>query len=365
MTAVMANGNWDPSLSHLLGALEESRQNLPSSEEEFGFLSDLLQSKELHALVKVHNKILDNGKDEKFHPILSSSMQIALEVLDVILPRINISEDCKELFLLLQKPHLQGLLCAHDAVAQKDYFPRLPEIPLEVDEDEETIKIVQLVKSNEPLTGAQSAEPIVGATIKTDEETGKIVIARVMHGGAADRSGLIHVGDEVCEVNNINVEGKTPNDVLKILQASEGTITFKLVPAEGRGGVRESKVRVRAHFDYFAFSDPYIPCKEAGLDFRKGDILHIVSQDDAYWWQARREGDRDMRAGLIPSRALQERRILHERAHDKSSKEGLDSIMSTFFSILLFFIIGQWFHELCLIRLFKSTKSMILSLSPS
>lgn len=38
-----------------------------------------------------------------------------------------------------------------------------------------------------------------------------------MHGGAADRSGLIHVGDEVCEVNNINVEGKTPNDVLKIL----------------------------------------------------------------------------------------------------------------------------------------------------
>lgn len=38
-----------------------------------------------------------------------------------------------------------------------------------------------------------------------------------MHGGAADRSGLIHVGDEVIEVNGINVEGKTPNDVLQIL----------------------------------------------------------------------------------------------------------------------------------------------------
>ena len=58
---------------------------------------------------------------------------------------------------------------------------------------------------------------IQGATIKTDEQTGKIVIARVMHGGAADRSGLIHVGDEVVEVNAINVEGKTPNDVLTIL----------------------------------------------------------------------------------------------------------------------------------------------------
>lgn len=38
-----------------------------------------------------------------------------------------------------------------------------------------------------------------------------------MHGGAADRSGLINVGDEVIEVNNINVEGKTPADVLTIL----------------------------------------------------------------------------------------------------------------------------------------------------
>ena len=38
-----------------------------------------------------------------------------------------------------------------------------------------------------------------------------------MHGGAADRSGLISVGDEVIEVNGVNVEGTTPNDVLRIL----------------------------------------------------------------------------------------------------------------------------------------------------
>ena len=56
-----------------------------------------------------------------------------------------------------------------------------------------------------------------GATIKAEEGTGRILIARVMHGGAADRSGLISCGDEVIEVNGINVEGKTPNDVLKIL----------------------------------------------------------------------------------------------------------------------------------------------------
>ncbi|XP_046391170.1 MAGUK p55 subfamily member 7 isoform X5 [Ischnura elegans] len=319
MTAVMANGNWDPALSRLLVSLEEVRQQLPSSEEEFGFLSGLLQSRELNALVQVHNKIISNGKDEKFHPMLSNAMQVALEVLDVVSQRTSIQADCKEIFFLLQKPHMQGVLCAHDAIAQKDYFPRLPEIPVEVDEDEETIKIVQLVKSNEPL----------GATIKTDEETGKIVIARIMHGGAADRSGLIHVGDEVCEVNGINVEGKTPNDVLKILQSSEGTITFKLVPADSKINLRESKVRVRAYFDYSATDDPYIPCKEAGLDFKNGDVLHIVSQDDAYWWQARREGDRNMRAGLIPSRALQERRIIHERtAKDKTGEDALPGCQS-------------------------------------
>ncbi|KAH0946495.1 hypothetical protein HN011_012242 [Eciton burchellii] len=314
MTAaiVMENVNWDPALSKLLNSLQENKSEIPScTEEEFGFLSELLQSKELNALVNVHNKILNNTKDDKFFPVLSNSMDIDIEVLDLLSTKTHVSAEYKELFHLLQKPHIQGLLCAHDAVAQKDYYPRLPDIPLEVDEDEETMKIVQLVKSNEPL----------GATIKTCEVTGKIVIARIMHGGAADRSGLIHVGDEVCEVNGISVEGKTPNFVLHILQNSEGTITFKIVPADSKSGVRESKVRVRAHFSYVAGEDPYIPCKEAGLDFVKGDVLHIVSQDDAYWWQARREGDRNMRAGLIPSRALQERRILLERQQKEKQDE--------------------------------------------
>ncbi|XP_045462103.1 MAGUK p55 subfamily member 7 isoform X1 [Harmonia axyridis] len=313
MSEVMANGTnskRDPVLSRLLTSLKTSGESIPSTEEDIGFLSDLLQSKELHALVNVHNKIISNGASGKFFPMLSTSMHVMVDVLEELASIPQASDDCKELFYLLQKPNIQGVLCAHDAVAQKDYYPHLPEIPPDADEEEETVKIVQLVKSNEPL----------GATIKTDESTGKIIIARVMHGGAADRSGLIHVGDEVVEVNNINVEGKTPNDVLSILQNSEGTITFKLVPADGRLNQRESKVRVRAHFNYNAETDPYIPCKEAGLDFEKGDILHIVSQDDAYWWQARKEGDRNMRAGLIPSRALQERRIVHERSQANSDE---------------------------------------------
>ncbi|XP_021194741.1 MAGUK p55 subfamily member 7 isoform X3 [Helicoverpa armigera] len=312
--------HWDPALTRLLASLKE----VQSGGEDVAFLSELLQSKQLHALVQVHNKIVAKGKDDKFYPILSNAMQVTLEVFELLHEVVTVSKEYGELLSLLQKPHFQAILCTHDAVAQKDYYPHLPDIPPELDDEEETVKIVQLVKSDEPLGGAQSAEPIVGATIKTDEETGKIVIARVMHGGAADRSGLIHAGDEVIEVNGISVENKTPADVLSILQSSEGTITFKLVPSFGKGGSRESKVRVRALFNYNSSEDPYIPCKEAGLDFKKGDVLHIVSQDDAYWWQARREGDRVMRAGLIPSRALQEGRIIHERQTDPQTLEEND-----------------------------------------
>lgn len=56
-------------------------------------------------------------------------------------------------------------MCAHDAVAQKDFYPHLPDIPVELDEDEETIKIVQLVKSNEPLVSKDLVLIIIKFTI--------------------------------------------------------------------------------------------------------------------------------------------------------------------------------------------------------
>ncbi|XP_047468769.1 MAGUK p55 subfamily member 7-like isoform X2 [Penaeus chinensis] len=302
MTAVMASGDSGSlSLGGLLSSLEKARIHLDSDEEDFGFLADLLKSRELQALVHVHNKI--NRTRKNCQPLMSNAEDIGISIMREIHYRTIPSADAIELFAILQSPHLQGVLQAHDSIAAKDFVPHLPEIPTEVDEDEETVKIVQLVKSNEPM----------GATIKQDEKTGAIVIARIMHGGAADRSGLIHVGDEVQEVNNLNVLGKTPNDVLKILMQAQGTITFKLLPAGSAAYLRESKVRVRAHFNYDPKDDKHIPCKEAGLPFKKSDILHIVTQEDPYWWQARREGDRNMRAGLIPSRQLQERRILAHR----------------------------------------------------
>lgn len=45
-------------LGGLLSSLEKARVQLDSDEEDFGFLADLLKSRELQALVNVHNKVL-------------------------------------------------------------------------------------------------------------------------------------------------------------------------------------------------------------------------------------------------------------------------------------------------------------------
>lgn len=65
-----------------------------------------------------------------------------------------------------------------------------------------------------------------------------------------------------------------------------------------------SQIHVKAHFDYDPSDDPYVPCRELGLSFQKGDILHVISQEDPNWWQAYRDGDEDNQplAGLIPGK---------------------------------------------------------------
>lgn len=86
--------------------------------EDVSFLSELLQSKQLHALVHVHNKIVAKGKDERFFPLLSNSMEVALEVLELISETPFVDSSCREeLFKLLQTPHMQvitsGLFIFH------------------------------------------------------------------------------------------------------------------------------------------------------------------------------------------------------------------------------------------------------------
>ena len=45
------------------------------------------------------------------------------------------------------------------------------------------------------------------------------------------------------------------------------------------------QVYVRPHFDYDPAHDNLIPCREAGMCFKRGDILQIVNREDPNWWQ--------------------------------------------------------------------------------
>lgn len=146
-----------------------------------------------------------------------------------------------------------------------------------------------------------------------------VVVGRIVRGGVAERSGLLHEGDEILEVNGVEVRGKSINDVCDLVGSMSGTITFLIVPVNQgvtAGGNKvpagpmvpsNPVVHLKAHFDYDPEDDLYIPCKELGISFMKGDILHVISQEDANWWQAFREGEEDQTlAGLIPSKSFQQ-----------------------------------------------------------
>ncbi|XP_042282343.1 MAGUK p55 subfamily member 4-like [Thunnus maccoyii] len=207
------------------------------------------------------------------------------------------SAEARELYSLLSSPHIQALLSSHDSVAQSDYGPVLPPLPDELPEDEEAMRIVCLVKNNQPL----------GATIRRDEETGEIYIARVIHGGLADRSGLLHPGDLLVEVNGNPVVGLEPEQVIQILINSQGTILFKVIPNAAQTSSSQKPVYMRAMVDYCPLQDSSIPCPDAGMAFSRGDLLEVVDQSDGQWWQARKLYCPMSYAGLIPSASMLKR----------------------------------------------------------
>uniref|UniRef100_A0A8D3CX00 MAGUK p55 scaffold protein 3a n=1 Tax=Scophthalmus maximus TaxID=52904 RepID=A0A8D3CX00_SCOMX len=268
--------------------------------EDMVFLKDVFSERSLGYLMKIHEKLRQYERQSPT-PVLHSASSLAEDVAEELQSGPMSTEE-KELLLLLTSPHLTAVLSVHDTVAQKNFDPVLPPLPDDFEDEleEESVKIVRLVKNKEPL----------GATIRRDEATGVVLVARIMRGGAADRSGLVHVGDELREVNGVSVIHKRPDEISQLLSQSQGSITLKIIPAvKEEDRLRESKVYMRALFDYVPLEDKATPCQEAGLPFKRGDILQVVTQDDPTWWQAKRVGDSNLRAGLIPSKPFQERHV--------------------------------------------------------
>ncbi|XP_074041501.1 peripheral plasma membrane protein CASK isoform X6 [Leptinotarsa decemlineata] len=222
-----------------------------------------------------------------------------------------------------RRQSLKALLQAHDVVAHEVYGedavrvtppPQLPYLNGgdeldgpngEVEMENVTrVRLVQFQKNTD--------EPM-GITLKMNED-GKCIVARIMHGGMIHRQATLHVGDEIREINGIPVVNQSVNALQKILREARGSVTFKIVPSYRSAPPPCELFRikplpvlifVRAQFDYDPLEDELIPCAQAGIAFKTGDILQIISKDDHHWWQARKDNAAGS-AGLIPSPELQE-----------------------------------------------------------
>ncbi|XP_015232890.1 PREDICTED: MAGUK p55 subfamily member 4 [Cyprinodon variegatus] len=282
----------------LSDVIEEVRRSISQEIDGADILHGLLTASWLQSLLKVY-ECLQRYLTYSPAPTLDYASGLSLQLLIDIRSQPCCSEEAKELYRLLQQPHMQALLSAHDSVAQKDYEPVLPPMPDELPDEEEATRIVCLVKNKQPL----------GATIKRNEITGEIFVARVIHGGLADRSGLLHAGDRIVEVNGFPVDGLNPEQVIQVVQArAQGTIMFKVIPITERPIHNQTMLYVRAMTDYSPQQDPNIPCADAGMSFQKGDILEIVDQTDTVWWQAKKLPSSSACAGLIPSASLLKRK---------------------------------------------------------
>ncbi|KAJ7399369.1 MAGUK p55 subfamily member 5 [Pitangus sulphuratus] len=279
------------SLKHIQHVLVD-----PQSQEDISLILQLVQNSDFQNAFKIHNAVtVHMNKASPPYPLISNAHELAQEVQCVLKPSHH--KDGQELNALLNAPHMQALLLAHDKVAEQEMQPE-PMTDEKIYENVgvyggETVKIVRIEKARDiPL----------GATVRNEMDS--VIISRIVKGGAAEKSGLLHEGDEVLEINGIEIRGKDVNEVFDLLADMHGTLTFVLIPSQQSKPppVKETVIHVKAHFDYDPSDDPYVPCRELGLSFQKGDILHVISQEDPNWWQAYRDGDEDNQplAGLIP-----------------------------------------------------------------
>ncbi|CAB0033137.1 unnamed protein product [Trichogramma brassicae] len=340
-----------------------------SVEADLEAVRTLLVQRRFEAALVTHHELkskLRSGKSLKLHTDEASSIaRDVIEALEEWSQQAAASSStaaqsaehiaaAEELVQLLTSYEMEGLLLAHDAsVTQVEGLQRgggggghgadamvatgaaaggPPSSPSPSSHGDsklaDNIRIIRIEKTNEPL----------GATVRNEGDA--VIIGRVVRGGAADKSGLLHEGDEVLEVNGVEMRGKSVNDVCDILAGMQGSLTFLILPAPTQRNNNNNAARagsaggedqpqkvhhVRAHFDYDPEDDPYIPCRELGVGFQKGDVLHVISQEDPNWWQAYREGEEDQAlAGLVPSKVFQTQRenMKQSMASDKSSLRG-------------------------------------------
>ncbi|XP_077053396.1 discs large homolog 1-like protein isoform X31 [Siphateles boraxobius] len=184
----------------------------------------------------------------------------------------------------------------------------------------------------------------LGFNIVGGEDGEGIFISFILAGGPADLCGELKKGDRLVSVNGIDLRSATHEQAAATLKNAGQTVTIvaQYRPEEysrfeakihdlreqmmnssissGSGSLRTNQKRslyVRALFDYDKTKDSGLPSQ--GLNFKFGDILHVVNASDDEWWQARQvtpQGEVE-EMGVIPSKRRVEKK---ERARLKTVK---------------------------------------------
>ncbi|XP_076290333.1 MAGUK p55 subfamily member vari isoform X2 [Lasioglossum baleicum] len=295
-----------PHLKSTSAAFMHVRDNLEelgkvADDTDLIFLKGLLDSPVVNSLVKVQERL----EDPPLHvePVCSCVCDIVDEICHGL--RASRDENARELTRLLRSSHLKALLETHDAVVERKEAPAKPQLlppAMPTNERTETVRMVGLRREpNEPL----------GLTVQVDE-SGNLIIARILEDSTAAKQGLLRTGEVILEVNGKDV--RNPEELQEAIHDAKENLTLKLAPGIAIDGKRPVKLKcyMRALFDYDPSEDTLLPCREIGLPFQKGDVLEIVDQADPNWWQARRveavDGEGRNPPGLIPSLELEERR---------------------------------------------------------
>ncbi|KAF7686223.1 hypothetical protein HF521_015585 [Silurus meridionalis] len=282
-------------MQQVLGNLKDLSTSTKASDLDLLFLKGIMESPVFCSLAQVH----ENLEDLKLEAVQDNNVELVSEILGIIRGLTIADNSAAELSRILRQPHFQSLLEAHDMVASKCY-----QAPPPIDPAIATAANNALMQPNAVrMIGIHKrAGESLGVTFRVEKEA--LVITRILYGGLIDRQGLLHVGDIIKEVNGQQV-GNNPTELQKILKDCSGGITFKILPSYIDSAI-PPWVYVKPHFDYNPANDILIPCREAGLTFKKGDVLQIVNREDLNWWQAcnKVEGT----TGLIPSQLLEEKR---------------------------------------------------------
>ena len=225
--------------------------------------------------------------------------------------------ESKELRQLLNDPHIKAIVESYDGVVLEREEAKRSATEISAPSGgfaQETQQHAGSVNGDAAL-GDVGPLKLIGLNRVGNESLGlvlkavddKVRISRIVVNMAADRQGLLKVGDVIRSINGKDVNSDV-DMVKREISSTSGTISMK-VEASFTDPLPSSQVYMRALFNYDPETDQDHPFRKGGLAFQRGDIVQIVNQEDPLWWQARVEGgERADKGGIIPGLLLEERR---------------------------------------------------------